>query len=75
MAEKKQTKGEICLEKNGYTLTMKKNIKKSGVSSVEEYRVVRKERKKNQAKLRKAKKDRVRANKRAKDADKKTKKK
>lgn len=67
MAEKKKTKGERCIEKNGYTLTMKKNIKKSGVSSVEEYRVVRKERKKQQAKLKKAKRDRVRANKRAKD--------
>lgn len=75
MAEKKKTRGELFIEKNGYTLTMKKNIKKSGVSSVEEYRVIRKERKKQQAKLRKARKDKIRANKRAKEADKKTKKK
>lgn len=46
----KKTKGQIFKEKHGYSLTMKRNMKKYGVTTVEEYRVIRKENKKKRKK-------------------------
>lgn len=51
----KKSKGQIFKEKHGYSKTMKRNMKKAGVTSIEDYRKIRKERKKVQSQIAKRK--------------------
>lgn len=57
----KLTKGEIFKKENGMSRTMAQNIKNNNVGGVEEYRLLRKEKRKKQQSVIKAKKDKVRA--------------
>jgi hypothetical protein len=65
-AKQGSSKGKLFKEKFGYSKTMKRLLKKHGVSSVEEYKGIRKARKKVEAKGRRDHRDKIRAGKKSK---------
>lgn len=62
-----KSKGQLYKETHGISKTMKNLLLKHSVNTVDEYKVVRKARKKRQNELAKAKRDRVKAGKKSKD--------
>ena len=60
------TKGELFKKKHGYSRTMAKNMKKHDTFGVDEYRKLRKEKRKQHKKVLAAKKDKVLAGKKVK---------
>lgn len=54
-AEKKPTKGQLFKQAHGYSKTMKRNMRKKGVITPEEYKPIRKSRKLAERKIRQKK--------------------
>lgn len=50
-----KSKGQLFKEKNGYSLTMYRNMRKQGITSIEEYRLLYKKRRSEAAKIKRAK--------------------
>lgn len=63
------SKGDKFFKEHGYSRTMQKNINKSGVFGVDEYRKLRKDRKKKAKLAASAKKDRIKAAKKVKTSN------
>lgn len=63
--EKKVSKGQLFKAQHGYSKTMKRNMHKHGVTTVEEYKVVRKKRKQAERKIQQDKHSKSTAYKRA----------
>jgi len=62
----KPTKGQTFKKNFGYSKTMLRNMRKNGLATVEEYRALRKERRKIKMKAIRAHQDKIRAGKKEK---------